>query len=146
MTEYGNFTTQGKVDIYESSHAIFAGLVHEMRELSKKKADATMSKGKVLIINRVLEDLKHVLGDEVEGKYLDLLSDEQLPQNSDAVLIMVQYESALRAFERRYHKRIAVLGEDRWLTEEIRAELEQIEEPYEKRNGRNNRTARFTPR
>ena len=64
----------------------------------------------------VLVDLLSFLKEEPEGKYLDLLDDEELPQNSDAVLVMVQYEKALAAFRGRYHGRI--LGEYDWITEE----------------------------
>lgn len=97
-------TTQNAVDLYEASVGIFNGLIGEIRELSKKKPDATLNKGKVRIINRVLTDLKIVLGSEPEKKFLDLLDDEELPQTSDAVLVMVQYESALAEFPKRYFR------------------------------------------
>ncbi len=95
-------TTRNAVDLYEASVGIFRGLISEVRELSKKKPDATLNKGKVRIINRVLADLQIVLGSEPEKKFLDLLDDEELPQTSDAVLVMVQYESALDEFPKRY--------------------------------------------
>lgn len=95
-------TTQNAVDIYNASVAIFGGLIAEVRELSKKKPDASLNKGKVRIINRVLADLQIVLDAEPEKKFLDLLDDEELPQTSDAVLIMVQYERALIEFPKRY--------------------------------------------
>jgi hypothetical protein len=95
-------TTQNAVDLYEASVQIFGGLIGEIRELSKKKPDATLNKGKVRIINRVLVDLQIVLDSEPEKKFLDLLDDEDLPQTSDAVLVMVQYESALAEFPKRY--------------------------------------------
>lgn len=95
-------TTQNAVDLYEASVEIFRGLIGEVRELSKKKPDATLNKGKVRIINRVLADLQIVLSSEPEKKFLDLLDDEELPQTSDAVLVMVQYESALSEFPKRY--------------------------------------------
>ena len=55
-----------------------------------------------LIVNRVLEDIKNILEVEPKGKYLDLLDDDELPQTSDAVLVMVQYETALMAFKKKY--------------------------------------------
>lgn len=97
-------TAPEKVSIYRSANQVFEGLLKEMKELSKKKADATLSKGKVKILNRVLEDLKLILQDEPESKYLDLLDDDDLPQNSDAVLVMVQYQNALKAFHARYRQ------------------------------------------
>ncbi|TIO48346.1 MAG: hypothetical protein E5X80_28465 [Mesorhizobium sp.] len=97
-------TSQEAVDTYLATVQIFGGLISEVRELSKKKPDATLNKGKVRIINRVLTDLQIVLDREPEKKFLDLLDDEELPQTSDAVLIMVQYETALSAFPDRYRK------------------------------------------
>ncbi len=102
MMEFEHVTTADAVAVYEASHDVFAGLLLEMRELSKKKPEMTLSKNKVKLLNRVLEDIQSILKTEPEGKYLDLLDDDELPQNSDAVLVMVQYQKALRAFERRY--------------------------------------------
>lgn len=108
MTNFTRRTTNKAVNIYLSTNDIFDGLIKEVRELSKKKPDATLSKGKVKIINRVLTDLLVVLDNEPERKFLDLLDDEDLPQTSDAVLVMVQYESVLSDFTRRYRKPVKI--------------------------------------
>ncbi len=99
---FEHVTTPESVATYSATNDIFGGIIREVRELSKKKPDATLSAGKVKIINRVLVDLKELLDDEPEGKFLDLLNDEDLPQASDAVLVMVQFETALKAFLGRY--------------------------------------------
>lgn len=104
MIDKTKVTTEDSVAIYNATNAIFLGLLKEIRGLSKKKPDAIMSAGKVGIINRVLEDLKLVLDKEPEGKFLDVLDDENLPQTSDAVLIMCQYETALKAFRNKYYQ------------------------------------------
>lgn len=111
-----NSTSPEKVSTYKSSKKVFDGLLREMKELSKKKADATLSKGKVKILNRVLEDLKIILNDEPEAKYLDLLDDDELPQNSDAVLVMVQYQDALAAFSGRYRQYDRTKSDHFWST------------------------------
>ena len=98
--------TEKSFAIYRASYNVFSGLFFEMRELSKKKPEATLSEGKVKILNRVLSDIKGVLEGEPEGKYLDLLDDEILPQNSDAVLVMVQYDRALDAFRGRHRDKM----------------------------------------
>ncbi|AUQ63188.1 hypothetical protein [Phaeobacter inhibens] len=118
MTDFQFVTSQENVEFYRTSEEIFSGLIKEMRELSKKKADATLSKGKVKILNRVLDDIRNLLEAEPEAKFLDELDDDELPQNSDAVLIMVQYESALVAFRKRYRRYVSGLGE-RWITKEF---------------------------
>lgn len=122
MTDFADITSEAAVAAYRTTQVVFAGLLSEMRELSKKKAEATLSKGKVKILNRVLDDIIMLLKDEPEAKYLDKLDDDELPQNSDAVLVMVQYERALAAFEKRYYK--YVLGHGYvWITAEF---VEQI--------------------
>jgi len=116
-TEFEHVTVQAFVERFQASSPIFSGVLSEVRELSKKKPEATMSAGKVRIVNRILEDLLVILKDEPAGKYLELLDDEALPQMSDAVLTMVQFESALRAFSARYLKRVD--GEPHWITQEL---------------------------
>lgn len=115
-------TTVEDVATYEATNDIFKGLITEIRELSKKKPEATLSKGKVKLVNRVLVDLKSILENEPEGKFIDLLEDEELPQNSDAVLVMVQYETALLAYFKRYYKKIDFgnrVFKYRWMTPEF---------------------------
>lgn len=114
--EVEQVTTDAAVCIYAASRDVFDGLLREIRELSKKKPDTTLTKNKVKILNRVLADVQGLLKKEPEGKYLDLLDNDDLPQNSDAVLVMVQYDKALDAFRKRYSK--IVLGERIWSTEE----------------------------
>ncbi len=122
MTHFEHATTNTAVAVYEASRSVFEGLMSEVRDLSKKKPDAALNKGKVRILNNVLTDLKSILTKEPEGKYLELLDDDDVPQNSDAVLVMVQFEAALSAFHRRYHVRVG--HEFQWITEELLSELE----------------------
>lgn len=125
-SEFEYITTNAAVETYTSSAPIFEGLLKEVRELSKKKPEATMSAGKVKIINRVLTDLLTILKDEPAGKYLDELDDDALPQMSDAVLTMVQFETALTSFRVRYRKYI--YSEHYWITSEQLAAWNEIDE------------------
>ena len=54
---------------------MFTQLFKELKDLSKKKPEATLSASKVTIINRVLTDVRECLEYETEYKYLDLLDD-----------------------------------------------------------------------
>jgi hypothetical protein len=121
-SDYEHVTTQAKVDIYHSSAPIFEGILGELRELSKKKPEATMSLSKVSIVNRVLADLLDVLKEEPDAKYLQPLDSDALPQVSDAVLVMVQFETALKSFKRRYYQRVS--GDLCWITSEFIKEWE----------------------
>lgn len=127
MTEFEHVTNKAVVETYYSSSGIFKSLLMEVKELSKKKPEATMNSQKVMIINRVLDDLLTFLKDEPTGKYLDTLDDETLPQMSDAVLIMVQFESALTSFKKRYKKIHSLLNEQNWITKEQLAKWDEKE-------------------
>lgn len=117
--DFGDATTDAAVQVYQSSRPIFEAILREVRELSRKKPEATMSSGKVKIVNRVLTDLLVILKDEPTGKYLEILNDETLPQVSDAVLAMVQFETALKAFFARYYRHEKFFIEKCWITEEL---------------------------
>ena len=84
-----------------------------------------MSPGKVKIINRVLNDLLTFLKAEPTGKYLEALDDQALPQMSDAVLVMVQFETALESFEQRYYRYVD--GARYWITKELLEEWQSHE-------------------
>jgi hypothetical protein len=127
--EFEHVTTKASVEIYTASSPIFEGLLKEVRELSKKKPEATISSGKVKMINRVLEDLLVILKDQPAGKYLEVLDDATLPQMSDALLTMVQFESALKAFRSRFHRHVA--GDWYWITGELLKEWDEAEEVVE---------------
>ena len=124
MNDFEHVTTDAAVATYESANGVFMALLHEVRELSKKKPDATMSSSKVKLINAVLDDLLTILKDEPEGKYLDRLEDSDLPQVSDALLMMAQFSAALSAFSQRYVQTVGIgLSRERhWITAEKLAE------------------------
>jgi hypothetical protein len=121
MTDSYNVTTDAAVKTYESATGVFGALLHEVRELSRKKPDATLSKNKVKLINNVLSDLMSILDKEPEGKYLQILEDDDLPQVSDALMMMVQFNAALEAFQKRYYQYAGggFAGKHYWITNEL---------------------------
>tara|TARA_R110000868_G_scaffold194517_3_gene439951 strand:- start:1148 stop:1564 length:417 start_codon:yes stop_codon:yes gene_type:complete len=127
--EFEHITKEAYVAIFKATGPIFDGLLREVRELSKKKPEATMSGGKVKMINRVLEDLLIILKDQPTGKYLDRLDDATLPQMSDALLTMVQFNTALDAFKAMHLKRVG--GSYHWITEEILNDWDDAESEIE---------------
>lgn len=86
------------------SYDALAPLVYAMRieysDLAKKKPDATLNRLKVQAVNRLLTDLREVLKNEPTFKYLDLLSDEDLPQYSDVTVMLGQYVAAMESFRK----------------------------------------------
>ncbi|MFB0832058.1 hypothetical protein ACEU2D_21000 [Brevibacillus laterosporus] len=88
--------------------------------VQKKNEDKTKlpTKLKVNLINRVLTEIKEVLKNDPTIEFLDLLDDDTLPQNGDAVLILGQYQAAMKQFRLKYYGWVSRDGEHRWRTQE----------------------------
>ncbi len=88
------------------SYALLKDMLQAQRQefdlLTKKKADGPLNKMKIKMINRVLEPLNELLKNEPAHQFLDILNEDEMPTNSDVVLIIGQYEKALKVFKNRY--------------------------------------------
>jgi hypothetical protein len=97
------FITEEKVTKYEMLFPMLEAVHEEIKELSKKKQADVLNKLKVKMINRILEQIKGLLANEPTVQFIDLLDDETLPSNSDAVLILAQFRSAMAQFKTKYY-------------------------------------------
>lgn len=98
-----DFTTIEKARKHEALNPLLKAMHQEFQELSKKKSDGALNKGKVQIVNRLLKDVQTILDTEPSRPYLDLLDEESLPQNSDVSLILSQYCAAMKSFHEKYY-------------------------------------------
>lgn len=89
-----------QIDEFLALSPLIKDVLYEVKELSKKKQDEFLNKLKVKSINRILIRLKELLKNEPLNDFLDLLNEDELPTNSDAVIIIVQYETALQQFKK----------------------------------------------
>lgn len=112
--------TRVQVEKYYYLSGMLDSALQEMREFAKKKQDGIVSATKIKLLNRLLIEIKTVVDREPSNVYLDLLSEQELPQNSDAVLILGQFQAALKSFESRNHR--YVNSSKRWVTQEWLAE------------------------
>ena len=80
-----------------------ADLRTEFKELSKKKSETAVSKSKILLVNRLLEQCREILKDEKSIQFLDLVEEENVPQFSDVVIILGQYVAAMSQFRSTYY-------------------------------------------
>lgn len=92
-----------KVKKFELLYPMINSDLAEIRELSKKKQDEPLNKFKVKTINKKLEQVKAILSDEPTFEFLELLDEETLPSNSDAVLMVSQYIQALKQFKSKHY-------------------------------------------
>lgn len=98
------YTTEEQIELYETIAPLLRSAFDEVKEFSKKKQDEALNVKKVKMINRLLEKAKEVLKNESTVAFLDFLDENDLPSNSDAVLTMSQYISALKKFrDDHYH-------------------------------------------
>jgi len=96
--------TEKNIEDYKLLKEMLGSLVRELRELSKKKQEGALNLTKVKMVNRILRPLKEeILKNEPAHNFLDLLDEAEIPNNSDAVLIISQYESALKEYKNKYH-------------------------------------------
>ena len=98
-----DFTTQEKAEKYDNLMPLAQSMFREFQELSKKKPDGALNKRKVEIVNRLLHDIHQILDGEPTREYLDLLDEDDLPQNSDVNLILSQTVAAMVTFREKYH-------------------------------------------
>lgn len=108
--------TNQDIEKYDMLLPMLNSTLEEMREFSKKKQDGVLNPLKVKLINRLLTDIKKVLSSEQSASYLDVLDEDTLPQNSDAVLILGQYRAAMDQFRSKYYGQDGY--EERWFTQE----------------------------
>jgi hypothetical protein len=106
--------SSAKAEAFDSFFEVFSHLYRELKGLGSKKPAETLSESKVKIVNRLLEDMRKIMEEEPEYKYLDMLDNEMLPQYSDAILILSQYEGALKGFKERYYGYDPSEHENRW--------------------------------
>jgi len=95
-------TTKAKAEIHDVTTPLLTAMFEEFKELSKKKPDGAVSKSKIKIVNRLLDKCREVLKDEISINYLDLLDEDEVPQNSDVVLMLSQYVAAMHQFHTAY--------------------------------------------
>lgn len=103
---------------YEMLNPLLSSLYAEMKELSAKKQDLILNKVKVTMINRILRQIKELLRDQPTAEFIDLLDEETLPSNSDSVLVLSQYRSAMNQFHSRYYRRDLSDTSSRWHTDD----------------------------
>ena len=110
MAKIKGAPTKKQAETLELVSPLLTAVVAEMRELSKRKQDGILSVLKVRSINRLLEDVESTLADDPSTRYLDLLDEDELPQNSDAVLILTQWEAAVNQYKAKHQEYDGLAG------------------------------------
>ena len=132
MTEENEWLpTIKNIEDYELLKDMLHAQKKEFDLLSKKKTDEQLNPMKIKMANRVLEPLKELFKNEESHKFLDTLNEDEMPTNSDVVLIISQYETAINEFESRYYLKDVYHYSTRWMTEEYPPDYYATEEGKE---------------
>ncbi len=103
MKETKYLTTLEKANLHDTMEPLLTSMYEEFKDLSKKKPEATISKNKILIVNRILNKIRIILNDQETIEFLDLLNEDDMPQISDVVIMLSQYVAAMSAFKTKHH-------------------------------------------
>ncbi len=95
--------TNDQAKSYEMLSPMLDSLLAEVREFSKKKPDGILNSLKVKVVNRILKDIKELLKEDPCTQYLDILEEDLIPQNSDAVIIVGQFRAAMDQFKSKHY-------------------------------------------
>ncbi|MDR3601421.1 MAG: hypothetical protein P4L49_13230 [Desulfosporosinus sp.] len=117
--------TREMVEKFDMLSPMLDSALSEMREFSKKKQDGVLNPLKVKLINHLLNDIKTTLSSDASTEYLDVLDEETLPQNSDAVLILGQFRAAMDQFRGKYYGYDSEKHDHRWFTQENPGKLKK---------------------
>ena len=89
---------------------LLEAVLDELKILSKSKPTDALNSFKAKSINKILEKVKTLLTEEPTNEFLELIDEDMLPTNSDVVLMVVQFKSAMEQFEKLYLR----LDENDW--------------------------------
>ncbi|HYW18075.1 MAG TPA: hypothetical protein VE956_01970 [Nodularia sp. (in: cyanobacteria)] len=96
-------TSFEKAELYEVIISLLTAMQKEFLELTKKKPEAVLNKSKIKVVNRLLNKCRIVLAGEQSLEYLDLIDEDDVPQNSDVALMLSQYVAAMNQFRSTYY-------------------------------------------
>jgi len=102
MAKNDSLPTAAQVVRFNMLSKLTESIYTEMKEFSKKKPDDALNPFKVKNVNRILTQIKDFLKDEPMVSFLDLLDDETLPSNSDAILIIGQFKASMDNYRNKY--------------------------------------------
>lgn len=120
-----NLPSNAEVNQFLMLRELVTGLYDEMKDFAKKSANETLNEFKIKSLNRVLIPLKEVLKDQPTALFLDVLDESSLPTNSDVVIILSQYLSAMQKYEDRYYRLDKLKHTKRWNTKENPIEIKK---------------------
>ncbi|RCR67444.1 hypothetical protein [Larkinella punicea] len=98
MEKQENTISKKELDIFYMVEPLLSSVLIEIKSFANKKQDGILSLAKVNMINKILIPAKELFKDQPVNDFLEILDKDSLPSYSDTVIVIVQYEAALRRF------------------------------------------------
>lgn len=102
MTKKSILPTKAEVKKFEMLNDLLDSCYDEIRQLSIKKPDEALNEFKINRINRVLGSVKDFLINQPTAEFLELLDKDNVPSNSDAILIIGQFTASMKHFHSEF--------------------------------------------
>ena len=93
---------EANVEEFKTLLPLIEAVHDDFKELTRKNQNVPLSPTKIQMVNRLLARVKELLREEPSGAFLDLLNEDVIPQNSDALLILGQHKAALHRYRERW--------------------------------------------
>ncbi len=116
--KYSHLPTEEMVRSYKYLSPALSSLYSEIKDLSKKKPDGIVSAYKIRLANKTLADVKQLLPTDPALSHLDVFSEDELPQYSDLILVLGQFQAALVRFQKKFNRYDSDRAATRWITQE----------------------------
>jgi hypothetical protein len=87
--------SEADVQDFERLEQQLHSMLTEMSELSKKRANDGLNKFKLKLVNVLLEGINKFLGEQRPFKEFETFDENDLPTNSDVVVMLSQYAAAI---------------------------------------------------
>ena len=97
------YITQEQANTHEAMSPLLQSMYLEFQELSKKKPGDVLSISKVRLVNRLLSNVLKLLENDPVRPFLNDFDEDDLPQNSDVILMLGQVKAAMIGFKTRYY-------------------------------------------
>jgi hypothetical protein len=111
-----------EIEIFNKLRIQLKELLRDISELSKKKPNDAVNKFKLKLVNKVLDTANSII-DEKNKPFEDfnLFDEDDLPSNSDVVLILTQYSACLSKFREENMERVG--GDWYWIINGKRSKI-----------------------
>jgi len=87
---------------YQTLLPLLEAMHQGIQQLALKSQTSALSKSRIAMLNRLLQDVQKLLAGEPAAAYLGLLDEATVPQNADALLVLGQFRAALEQFKQNY--------------------------------------------